>query len=214
MRCEGRLRRVPGHIESLYLGGDSVVSLARQFNCSQGTIRRILRAANISLRGWSEAGRTRWDRNPDSASLEGLAKGRLSRTGVPLPAQSLERRALAHQRSRQNRIGRGEKALERYLRELGHNPTPQLAVGKYNIDLALRPLAIEVHTDSHHPIRRGRLLKRTEYLESLGWIVCFVWLSSKQIVTRTTARRLDGFYHLISGLGSHPGTQVFRGERV
>lgn len=68
----------------------------------------------------------------------------------------------------------GEIALGGWLRDRGHVPTPQKAIGKYNVDLAMAPVAVEVLGGGWHLTNRKHAV-RTPYILNEGWHLVFAW---------------------------------------
>jgi very-short-patch-repair endonuclease len=66
-----------------------------------------------------------------------------------------------------------ENIMYEALKSRGLDPYPNLAVGRFNIDLAFNDvmLAIEVDGGNWHnsPKKRQKDLKKSEYIEPLGW---------------------------------------------
>ena len=77
-------------------------------------------------------------------------------------------------------VGEGETQLLELLREQGIEAEHQFPVGKYNLDIAIGSVAVEVHRSTHHPLSTTQFHQRTEDLISLGWPIIFVWLNPKR----------------------------------
>jgi very-short-patch-repair endonuclease len=82
-------------------------------------------------------------------------------------------RALAKQRK-----GRydspGEMLLGEALSDRGLLVVPQKAIGKYNVDLAVAPVAVEVLGGGWHSSKRSHATRTPEILDA-GWHLVFVW---------------------------------------
>lgn len=87
-----------------------------------------------------------------------------------------EQRSLAHQRALL-KVSPLALDFERMLIERGATTTLEKAAGRYNIDIAVGPIAVEVHRYSFNPLgpTRIRERKRTHELCKRGWLVCYVW---------------------------------------
>lgn len=72
--------------------------------------------------------------------------------------------------------------LQAMLEARGLATTLEQASGRYNIDIAVSPVAVEVHRYSFNPLGATRLheRKRTNYLCNRGWLVCYVWIRPRQ----------------------------------
>ncbi len=77
------------------------------------------------------------------------------------------------------RIGEGEKLFAELLAERGIATESQKPVGKYNLDLACFPVAVEIHSTPAHPLTLERNRKRMMYLRKRGWRVLFIWLNTR-----------------------------------
>jgi very-short-patch-repair endonuclease len=99
--------------------------------------------------------------------------------GMKRTDADLCKRALGKEQSA--KLYRAERALQDWLTERGLVTTPQKAVGKYNIDLAAFPVAVELfgggwHAHGRH---RARLDERTRYLFDEGWHLYIIWTHSR-----------------------------------
>jgi very-short-patch-repair endonuclease len=83
-------------------------------------------------------------------------------------------RALGNEVS-MSRVGPGEKELREALTLRGVTTHPQRAVGRYNIDLAAHPVAVELTRETVHPMRRSKNRQRVEYLADRGWRTLYMW---------------------------------------
>jgi hypothetical protein len=97
-------------------------------------------------------------------------------------------------------IGREERRLGARLHERGIEAVPQLKVwrtdeyGRYHaIDLAVWPLAIEVHTSALDPTYDNELVSRAVRLIQQGWIVGYLWLGKKEDFTDAALEALLEF---------------------
>src|SRR5260221_6938381 len=76
-------------------------------------------------------------------------------------------------------IGFGEIELERALRQEGLGPELQRPCGKYNIDIAISSIAVEVFTPSNS-WRHMNDLKRFKQLIKSGYTVIYIKIRNKQ----------------------------------
>lgn len=156
-----------------YLDGASEYGLSQQYGVSRGSIERILRNAGAGRRGMSEAGLVRSSQMGEAsrkAQVEAANKATRMRR-VP----EIERFRAALLRERKGRPGSvGEVALLALLQERGLNPTVERAVGPYNVDLAVLPVAVEVLGGGFHGVK-ARHAERTPYILDAGWHLVMVW---------------------------------------
>ena len=166
----------PYHALSLYESGLSARAIAVELGCSNSVVNRLLREANATIRDHSAAGRLRAARETPEAKAARYAKASAARTGVPTSDTTLAKRAATRQNSTRH-IGKHELDLAAAMQRAGLEPIKQLAVGPYNLDLAVGTVDVEVHTAAHGPhlLRRGHVEKRSRYLADRGWFVLYVW---------------------------------------
>jgi very-short-patch-repair endonuclease len=160
-----------------YAAGNSLETIARALRVSPHTVRLRLERAGVPVRSGAETLRLRLSRLSFEERRALAARSLRNWEGVRGHRKSdaqLGPRTLTRQRLRSH-TGDGEGAIAGWLRALGLEPTQQQAVGRYNLDLGLWPLAIEVNRVDH-PLRRVHAARRLEYLTQRGWYVLFVWL--------------------------------------
>lgn len=156
-----------------YLAGASENALSQQYGISRGPIARILTEAGVERRDMSEAGTIRsakmtpGERRQQTAAAHRAA--RMRRT----PQIDKLRRALRIELAGQHGSA-GESRLIEMLREYGHQPIPQRAIGPYNVDLALLPVAVEVLGGGWHSIKATHA-ERAPYILDEGWHLVMVW---------------------------------------
>jgi Mor family transcriptional regulator len=108
-----------------YLSGTPELAISKKYECSRGTIARILRIHDVPRRGISEDNRF-------SIALRGRIQNR---------SQNLEYQGRETPRKY---VGEGEIEIINRLRARGHEVIPQKSVGRYNIDITFGSVAVEV----------------------------------------------------------------------
>ena len=172
----------PDDLRQRYEQGHSVLKMARELDTSRPTIVRKLAALGLEPRSASEANRLRMaglsaqERRALAASANRARRGE-----VKLEPRSTNRAGAAVEsaRSQTRLIGRGEPELADLLIRRGITVECQLPVHGYNIDIAVRPVAVEVWWGEGYPLRHGRQARRVIDLASVGWSTVLVWLSRK-----------------------------------
>lgn len=160
-------------IVTAYSAGASEYALARQYGVSRGPIARILREAGVERRTMSEAGLVRNEHlSPAERKQQTVAANRAARMRRA-PQIQKARRALAIEGSGKA-DSYGEVELGRWLRERGEEVTHQRAVGVYNVDLAILPIAVEVLGGGWHSVKTSHS-ERTPYILDEGWHLVMVW---------------------------------------
>jgi hypothetical protein len=160
-------------IVSAYLAGASEFGLSQQYGVSRGPITRILTEAGVERRGMSEAGTVRAaQQTPEQRKAQVTDANRAARMRRIGEIEKF-RRALTVER--EGRPGSaGEIALRRMLWERGEDPTVERAIGPYNFDLAVLPVAMEVLGGGFHGVKE-RHAERTPYILDAGWHLVMVW---------------------------------------
>lgn len=164
-----KLRVLPEEqIVRQYLAGASEFGLSQQYGVSRGPITRILTNAGIQRRGMSEAGEVRNRRmSAEERKLQVLAANRAAR-GRSIGQREKARKALEKE-ARGLHESEGETLIAGLLSERGVAPIAQRAVGVYNVDLALVPVAVEIVGGSNYPSRQAIYAERTPYILDEGW---------------------------------------------
>lgn len=156
-----------------YEAGESEYSLSQRLGVSRNVVRRHLEDAGIAIRSCSAAGLVRAEQmTPDERAAQ-AASAHAAVRGVAHSEERLVERARTKQRAARH-DSPGEELLSRYIAERGVRCVPQQAVGKYNIDLAVAPVAVEVLGGGWHSMKRSHAT-RTPYILDGGWHLVFVW---------------------------------------
>lgn len=158
-----------------YLAGESEQTIATDLGVGRPTIRRRLLAAGVQPRNRSEALAVRMANTPADERKRLASAANTARRGSKASADELARKADTAERTLQ-KIRNGEIGLASLLSTRGMVPDLQKACGPYNIDIALPPVAVEVHVSTTHPMRSARQRERVVYLADRGWRTLYVWL--------------------------------------
>lgn len=197
--ADHRTRIIPEDAAQWYIEGMSEKSIADRLSVSRSCIHRFLldreiqRRDQISANRLMMAGRTREENIRNVRAANEAAKIRL------IPEEEKIRRAVGRQ-IRPTNISDYERILDQWLRERGIEMTSQLAVYKYNLDLATFPVAVEVFGGSWHQtpghIRKAR--ERFPYLFYHGWNVVIVWVDKiKKPLTIACADYIASFVETV-----------------
>lgn len=167
-------RNVPSEqIVAAYVAGASENALATQYGVSRGVIAKRLRDAGVHRRSMSEAGVTR---NASLSPEERKAQTREANNAARLrrvPTIDKIRHALDRER-RGDAQSPGERELAAYLEKRGERVVHQRAVGQYNVDLAINPVAVEVLGGGWHAFKATHA-ERTPHILDAGWHLVMVW---------------------------------------
>lgn len=192
----------------------SELEISQRLKMSRPAVRRNLKVHGIHPRSHSEAGRIRMSR---LTTEERQALSAAAHEAVRGRTRSWEERCkLAASREADPSTSPqspGEEKLAQWLQERGIAYTPQKAIGAYNLDFAMKPVAVEILGGTWHAGKRIHR-ERTPYILDRGWLLIFVWdcagsyLTSEAadyiVATLEEARRdpsLIGEYRVIRGNG-------------
>jgi len=190
-----------------YVAGESEKSIAESIGVCRRTIRIRLVAEGVPIRGRGAAMVQRWDSmSPAERAAFTARRGRVTRGRTQ--TEQHRRKIAATREKRQLGVSRVEKRAIAMLRARGLSCTPQKAVGRYNVDVAVTEprIAVEIfgghwHTTGRHAKRHRR---RTEQLLRDGWSVVFVWVSKDYPLERGAA---DYVTTLAERLRGHPSIE-------
>jgi very-short-patch-repair endonuclease len=160
-------------IVEAYRGGESEYSIARRLSVSRAVIGKRLDEQGVQRRSMSAAGKTRAASLTPEQRAGQAAAAHAAVRGTKVPLDRLV--ASAASREQKGRIGSdGEQFLFDRLVERGLQPIPQKAIGKYNVDLAVPPIAVEVLGGGWHATKQSHAHRTPEILNA-GWHLLFVW---------------------------------------
>ncbi len=198
-----------------YLAGETEQGLAKNLNVSRSVISRILFEGGVTRRTASESMYLRMSQTSPEERIRLTDAAHAAVRGVPQSEEQVAKVALTRETKHVN-----VSALEKQLAAMlaGIDITPQKAVGRYNVDLALTEsrIAVEVFGGNWHASgdHAGRFRKRCDYLINAGWLPVIMWVSSKHPITEWAVnyiialhqiRRSDesfgGQEHVIRGTG-------------
>lgn len=158
-----------------YQSGETQTALAAAFNTTQQAISLIVAASNARITR-SEAERRKWStmtaeqRTAQYAAAHAATKGR-----KPTDAERILQAI-----SRQNAMSMAtdeEGELAAVLRSKGLEVIQQQAVGPYNLDFGIAPVAVELFGGGWHAwgAHLDRTPKRLMDLADAGWNIVIVW---------------------------------------
>jgi very-short-patch-repair endonuclease len=163
-------------IRRLYIAGVSGKVLADAFDVNRTAINALLRRLGVPIRNRSEGMSTRWETGGESAQrLLGAAWA--ARSGRAISNAEKAHRAIGRSRNITH-VGRHETELTQAILAHGVSAIQQMAVGPYNVDVALDVdrIAVEIYTSGIQVSTQGgrRPLQRVKYLLDEGWTVLHV----------------------------------------
>lgn len=169
------------HLCSLYQSGASVLQMANTLGVSRPVITRRLAQLGLKARTASEAQFLRNARYTPEQRRQFTAGAHAACRGVK---QTLEHRckiAATKQATAVVPPPRYEGDMYGWLTAAGLAPVCQMALGPYNLDLALceSRIAVEVFGGHWHATGRHarRFRERTEYILGAGWVPVYIWVT-------------------------------------
>lgn len=171
--------RIPkDELVSLYLSGESERSLSKRYNCARLVIKAILKDIGITRRNNADANRLMMSRRTREENIKNAQAAHMAVKGKPQTEEHRRKIAASVERNGGN-IGFGEKILSDIFIEKGLIITPQKAIGRYNVDIAIEEFSIAVevfgggwHIQGRHAFR---FRKRMDTLIDSGWIPVIIW---------------------------------------
>ncbi len=156
-----------------YRDGASGKVLAEEYRTPRTAINEVLRRAGVPIRDRSSGMRQRWASGSETAERL-LGQAWATRRGQVDSGQALAVKALAKSLTLSS-VGRYEVDAAMAIARAGCHVVPQMAIGPYNIDIALdvHRIAVEIYTSGLKVSRPGRggTLKRYQYLLDPGWSI-------------------------------------------
>lgn len=181
-------------------GGLSVLALARQYKIARQAIARVLRFHGRASRGRSEAERLKWSQMPEETRQRQVMAAHNSVRGVTKSDEWAHKQAVTRARLL-FKAAPSEAVLSGWLAERGIESTPQVAVGRYNVDLVVGPVAVEVHNDAY--LRRDGAAgdtKRIFHILDASWHVLVV----RDMIFPLSAAAADYLIAWLDELRRHP----------
>lgn len=175
----------------LYESGKSVNQIAAIVGLSRRTVDAHLVANGVTKRTASEqnriaaAAQTAAERKARTASAHAALRGK---------TPSSERLSKAAQTRQANGSSQsaGERSLLLWLNERGELPDTQTAVDRYNIDLTLSDVAVELLGGEWHRYKRSAAT-RTKVILDAGWHLLFIWDTPNYPLSPAAAEYLLSF---------------------
>lgn len=214
-------------VASLYKSGHSELALSKKFGSSRNAIRRILIELEVDVRSQSESEALKWElmsqeqrSNQVKAAHEAVANK---------PPEFFRSAAIKQAIAKEKSLAKAcdmERLFMSAFNERGYPVIPQKAVGPYNIDLAIRGTAVEIHGTSSTPHTHAYYRKRIMDLLESGWNVIYIKTTgnlSIQCATDKVCRMIDFIesdksfirhYGMVRGSGEFVTSGCFNGDEL
>lgn len=171
------------NILARYLAGESENSLSAELGINRWTFRQRLLKSDVAPRGRSEAETMKWASMTSDKRRSQVAAAHAATRGRTVSIEEQEARARTKARTLTKAVPI-EFDLIDMLSSRGIDTIPQMALGPYNVDVAIDtpPIAIEIFGGGWHAYGDHRALfhKRVKYLLNCNWSVIIIWLDSRR----------------------------------
>ena len=186
---DGRVSVDVDRLISLYKSGMSENAVSKKLGFSRQVIRRRLIENGVHIRNQSEAETLKWSQMSDKErSNQVEAANEKIRN---MPKEFHINQAIKQAKTKQktlSKVGDLEMIFKERFEEKGFEVIPQKAVYVYNIDLAIRNTAIEIHVNSAHPHSHSYYRKRIVELLKRDWNVIYIKILSDLSIKRATEK--------------------------
>lgn len=180
------IKKLPGkEVVDMFLSGVGIRGVADAYEVAPGVIARILREHGIKPRDRAEQQAARMARCSPEERLELVKAAHDAVRGVPHTEEQRVKVAITREK-RQTSVSHYERAIAALVKKRGLAPTLQKAIGRYNCDLAIDPVAVEIfgggwHWTGDHLDRSARRLR---YFLDSGWHVLMIRIDREHIPLR------------------------------
>lgn len=171
-----------------YLAGETIQKIARRHKVSRAVIRNYLIASGIEIRPQGDYIRTNWQRmSPEEREGQVMAAHKATK-GRKMTAADLAKAAIGRQ-MKLTGISDTERRLAKLLTSKGCSFVQQFAIGPYNCDFAIPPVAVEVFGGNWHWYgdHLSRLAERFRYIMNQGWHILVVTDYGGVTINKATA---------------------------
>lgn len=174
-----------------YISGESENCIAKSLGVSRNVIRKVLIDNSVAIRDNTEANRLMMSKRTPEENFKNCLAAHAAVKGIPKPESFIENVAKGRERNL-TRVSEYEWEVINMLRSKGLEVSPQKAVGRYNIDIAIPEfhIAVEIFGGAWHShgAHADRFRKRFDYLIDSGWIPIIVW-TNREFGNRTIDNR-------------------------
>jgi len=182
----------PDDIIQKYLSGTSEKAIAKQMQISRSAVRSFFIRNGIQPRGRSESMFVRM-KNATPEERQRLSKAAHDKVrGMKRSKKELIERAIIRQKNK-SIVGKGERLLDKWLKERGFDTIPQMAVDKFNIDIAIPPVAVELNISSWNPLTNRHDPQKIEYLTNNGWAIIYIHIKTIALLSEVQADYITSY---------------------
>lgn len=200
------------HAVTLYMSGQSALQVNAATGVSRGALRRELLSRGVEPRGRSAAALNRASKMTPAERLNQAAAAHEAVRGRKVPHDERCKSALGRQRN-PPAMSEPEARFADWLAERHVPYGREVAVGPYNLDFAIGAVGVEILGGEWHADKKARHSRRTPYILSGGWSLCFVWSTINHPMTAAAAEHVIAYANKVSRDPSALGEyRVIRGD--
>jgi transposase len=180
-----------------YVAGMSENQVAIKYSVQRSSIKTILERKAIHRRSQSEAEFLKWQSMTGEQRSQQVCHA--NQAIRDKPPEFHARSAILQAKTKQNTLAKSCDSEMTFIAEfekLGFIVIPQKAFGPYNIDIAIRNTAIEIHGTACNPHNHAYYSKRVVNLLKGGWNVIYIKTTSNVNVKRA-AHQVSKMINLI-----------------
>lgn len=173
-------------IVQLHYDGISVLQISKQCDIARPTVVTIIKREGITIRNGSEANIIRMRKLSPEQKSKLTEKAHEAIRGTKKTFEAKVKNAITKQKL--GTMSEYEEVIYRGLLNAGLNPIPQLAVGIYNCDIAVYPVAVEIWGGGWHFSGRhaARFPERVKYFGNAGWSKLIIVITNHYPITDET----------------------------
>jgi hypothetical protein len=195
-----------------YLSGKSEKFLSEYFGIARTAIRTRLLSREVVPRNRSEAMFERMRQATPDEIFHLTEKAHDAVRGRKRSEREMYKSAIKKQATL-SKIGNGETMLSEWLADFGLDPVLQRAIDRYNIDIAVAPVAVELLVSKANPFSRSNDTRKIKHLCDRNWAVVYVWVTKSHFLSRDAAKYIRSIFDLVKADPSQRGQYwVIRGS--
>lgn len=181
-------------IVARYQSGESIKSLSDFYSVSRVVITKRLIECGVNRRDRSAAMYQRMSQTSPEERMRLVHSAHAAIQGTKQTFSEKRKRALTVQ-NRLTNVSASETWLADELRAKGYDAIQQFAVGTYNCDVAVHPVAVEIFGGGWHWYGRhkARAIERLHYFLDHGWHVLIITTYGRIPLTGETTEYVASF---------------------
>lgn len=158
-----------------YLSGVSELGVSEMLGVSRSCVRKALQKSGVHVRSQSESESLKWSKMTADQRARQVEKAHEASRNESRESIDLRLKKSANSKELSlAKVGFLELEFFEALKARGVVTVPQLAYGRYNIDLAIGHTAIEIHATTANPHTTAFYQKRVVNLLKGGWNAIYI----------------------------------------